>query len=146
MKFNWGTGIFIGLVLFLAACAVFIIFALRQDVNLVHKDYYEKGVDYTEQMHVNERSRTFGKDIQLNLKDNIIEVNFQPALVSEIDSGIVHLYRPSNFNLDVFYKLEFSDNSLFIPNEELVNGRYILKISWYSKGLKYEFEKPVDIH
>ena len=59
MKFNWGTGIFMFLALFLLASAAFIIFAVRQDVNLVHKDYYEKGVDYTEQMNVNSRSTEF---------------------------------------------------------------------------------------
>jgi hypothetical protein len=145
MKFNWGTGIFIVLVLFLAACAVFIVFALRQEVNLVHKDYYEKGVDYTEQMNVNERSKSFDKDIQVVLDEKFLQVGFNPSLVSRIDSGKVHLYRPSNFNLDAFYTMEFSENKVLIPKNDLVSGRYLLKISWYSEGLKYEVEKPVDI-
>ena len=56
MKFNWGTGILIFLILFLMAAAVFIGFAMRQDVNLVHEDYYEKGVDYERQMNAEARS------------------------------------------------------------------------------------------
>ena len=48
MKFNWGTGIFTFIIIFLLLCVAFIIFAVRQGVNLVHDDYYEKGVDYSE--------------------------------------------------------------------------------------------------
>ncbi len=55
MKFTWGTGIFIFLILFLLAAAFFIGFAMRQDVNLVHEDYYERGVEYTEHMRTNSR-------------------------------------------------------------------------------------------
>ena len=76
MKFNWGTGILIFLILFLSASAVFIVFAMRQDVNLVHQDYYEKGVDYTEQMNVNARSKPIADKIELLVLENFIQFNF----------------------------------------------------------------------
>lgn len=145
MKFNWGTGILIFLILFLAACAVFITFAMRQDVNLVHKDYYEKGVDYTEQMNVNARSVALSDSIQISLKDNSLIVDFTESLVSKIDSGKVLLYRPSNSKMDVTFPITFAKNSLIINKDNLVTGRYIIKISWYSKGLKFEIDRPVDI-
>jgi hypothetical protein len=145
MKFNWGTGILIFLILFLAACAAFIIFAMRQEVNLVHKDYYEKGVDYTDQMNINSRSAKFLENIQINYKNEYLVVDFEESLVAGIDSGKVLLYRPSSSKMDVSYPMTFSGNSLNIPKNSLVSGRYILKLSWYSAGLKYEIDKPVDI-
>jgi hypothetical protein len=145
MKFNWGTGILIFLILFLAACAVFITFALRQDVNLVHKDYYEKGVDYTDQMNINSRSAKFIENIQINDQNEYLVVDFEESLVLGIDSGKVLLYRPSSSKMDVSYPMTFSGNSLNLPKSDLVSGRYILKLSWYSEGLKYEIDKPVDI-
>ena len=145
MKFNWGTGILIFLILFLAACTVFIIFALRQDVNLVYKDYYEKGVDYTEQMNVNARSKSLINDVQVSQKQNFLQVDFEETLGTKIDSGKVHLYRPSSSKMDVSYRMVLSDNSFKIPKDNLVSGRYILKLSWFNEGLKYEIEKPVDI-
>ena len=42
VKFNWGTGVVIFLLLFLAAIITFVVFAFHQDVNMVHQDYYEK--------------------------------------------------------------------------------------------------------
>jgi hypothetical protein len=146
MKFNWGTGIFIFLLMFLAACAVFIVFALRQDVNLVHKDYYEKGVDYTEQMNVNARSEPLKKDIHVSQQEKFLQVEFENSLAAKIDTGSIHFYRPSNQKLDVFYTMELTGNILIIPKDELNSGRYLLKLSWFTDGLRYEYEKPVDIH
>ena len=145
MKFNWGTGIVIFLILFLVACAAFIIFAMRQDVNLVHKDYYEKGVDYTDQMKVNSRSAQFNDKIQTGAMDEYLVVGFEESLVSNIDSGNVLLYRPSDSKQDVLFPMIFSDNSIKIPKKNLISGRYILKLSWYSDGLKYEIDKTANI-
>jgi len=145
MKFNWGTGILIILILFLIACAVFITFAMRQDVNLVHRDYYEKGVDYTDQMDVNARSAVLTDSIQVLLKDDYLQVDFEKSIVSKLDSGKVLLYRPSSSKMDITFPMIFTENSLNINRSNMVSGRYILKLSWYSKGLKYEIDKPVII-
>ena len=145
MKWNWGTGIFIFLVLFLMACAAFIIFAMQQDVNLVHKDYYEKGVNYSEQMNVNARSKQYFNSIQTQLQNEYLRIDFEPSLAAKIDSGNVLLYRPSNSKQDIYLPLSLSDNSIFISKSKLVAGRYILKLNWYSGGLKYEIDKPVNI-
>lgn len=145
MKWNWGTGIFIFLVLFLAACTAFIIFAMRQDVNLVHKDYYEKGVNYTEQMNTNARSKQYYSSVQTQLQNEYLRVDFEQSLAAKIDSGNVLLYRPSNSNQDIILPLSLTDNSIFISKSNLVSGRYILKLNWFSDGLKYEIDKPVNI-
>jgi len=145
MKFNWGTGILIFLILFLLACAAFIIFAMNQDVNLVHKDYYEKGVDYTDKMNTDARSTQFSDKIQIDYNEEYLLIDFEDSMVANIDSGKVLLYRPSNSNQDVLFPMTFSDSVIKIPKENLITGRYILKLSWYSEGIKYEIDKPVDI-
>ncbi len=145
MKFNWGTGILIFLILFLLACAAFIIFAMRQDVNLVHKDYYEKGVDHTDKMNVDARSNQFGEKIQIEYNNEYLLVSFDQSLASKIDSGEVLMYRPSSSKQDVYFPMTFSETSLKIPKDNLISGRYILKLSWYSEGLKYEIDRPVNI-
>ncbi len=145
MKFNWGTGILVFLILFLMACAAFIIFALRQDVNLVHRDYYEKGVDYTDQMNVNARSVDLADSVQIRFQNEYLFIEFQKSLVEKIDSGKVLFFRPSDSGKDKLYPMNFTDNGLVISNQYLVPGRYILKLSWYTHGLKYEIDKQVNI-
>lgn len=150
MKFTWGTGIFLFLVLFLCGATVFIIFASRQQVNLVHKDYYEKGVDHTEQMHVNARSKAFGNSFATRSTDKFFIVDVEKTLASKIDSGTIHMYRPSDKNRDITVNLKSGSEESFIDGfkfdkRTLLNGRYILKFTWYTNGLRYEINKPVSV-
>jgi hypothetical protein len=145
MKFNWGTGILLFLILFLAACAVFITFAMRQDVNLVHKDYYEKGVDYTEQMNVDARSLPFKNDFTVTNQNDFLVVNIEESLSAKIDSGKILMYRPSNSKHDIWYTMNANSSRIDLSKENLVSGRYIFKMHWYSNGLKYEIEQPVNV-
>ena len=145
MKFNWGTGIFIFLILFLMAAAVFIIFAVRQDVNLVHKNYYEKGVDYSEQMNVISRSSEYKNAIEIVNLDKYLVVDIKEYLSLKIDSGQIVLYRPSDSKRDVIIPVEKQSSKITIPKNNLIHGRYILKFYWYHEGLKFELDKPVNI-
>jgi nitrogen fixation protein FixH len=145
MKFNWGTGIFLFLTMFILAAIAFTIFAMRQNVNLVHEDYYQKGVNHTEKMNTDARSVAYYNDLKTSLDNDYLRVELESAADFEIDSGRVQLYRPSDSNRDVNFKFDHLDKGLAIPKKELISGRYILKIYWYSKGLEYEIEKPVNI-
>lgn len=143
MKFNWGTGILIFLIVFLLAAAAFIIFAMRQDVNLVHKDYYEKGVDYTEQMNVISRSEPYNEKITVKQDETGLLIAIDSALAATIDSGKVLMYRPSGGNQDLEYLLEKPVSNVFISSDKLIGGRYILKSQWFTGGTRYETEQPV---
>jgi hypothetical protein len=143
MKFNWGTGIAIFLALFLAAAAAFIIFAVSQDVNLVHKDYYEKGVDYSAQMKTASRSEVFQDKIEVVSATNGLLITVDSTLSTTIDSGKIILYRPSGRAFDLELPLP-KTGIAEIPAQSLINGRYILKVQWYTSGLKYEIDKTVN--
>jgi hypothetical protein len=145
MKFDWGTGIFIFLALFLLGSAAFIIFAMRQDVNLVHKDYYEKGVDHSEQMNTNSRSADFINALSVSLQNDFLKIDIEETLSAQIDSGTVLLFRPSNSKNDVSVPVVKSAKVVLVPKKDLLNGRYIMKFSWYSDGLKYEVDQHVNI-
>lgn len=150
MKFNWGTGIFLFLVLFLAGAAVFIVFAARQQVNLVHEDYYEEGADYSEQMKMDARSKVYAHSVSTQSNDKFFIVNIEKDLATKIDSGILHLYRPSDKTKDMITNLKAGSVESFSPRYEfdkraLLNGRYILKFSWYTDGVRYQIEKPVSV-
>jgi hypothetical protein len=145
MKFNWGTGIFIFLVLFVAGAIAFIIFASKQHVNLVHKDYYEKGVDYSEQMKIDARSKQYSRLIDINSSNDYLLVEIDELLASKIDSGSIHLYRPSDSKKDVRIQVEAKTRNVQFQKQDLINGRYILKFYWYSDGLKYEVDRPVNV-
>jgi len=81
----------------------------------------------------------------LSLEDDFFVLHFDEEISLGIDSGSVLLYRPSNSKYDLRYELSQSDTLLILPKTELILGRYIVKLYWYSEGLKYEIDKPVNI-
>jgi hypothetical protein len=145
MKFNWGTGIFVFLVVFLLACGIFIYFAMNQQVNLVHKDYYEKGVDYSEQMKVNERSKPFAHSIKTSISNSTLTIKIVDSLAEKIDSGTVLMFRPSDKTKDISVQVKAGASQLEIDKSNLISGRYILKFTWYMNGEKYEVNQPVNV-
>lgn len=145
MKFHWGTGILIFLILFLIAAGFFIGFAVKQDVSLVHQDYYERGVDHSAQMEVEARSVPYSEFIRTGVADGNFLVEVEPSLASEMDSATIQLYRPSDSDLDLTKPFHADENPQFIPLNSLVPGRYILHVYWTNGGLKYEVEKTVII-
>ena len=145
MKFNWGTGIFLFLVMFLAGAAVFIVFAARQQVNLVHEDYYEEGVDYSEQMKVDARSKAYAHSIKISNTNDALVIDFDESLSSKVDSGEMYLYRPSDKTKDIKIPVYAKTANMNFQKDDLLNGRYILKFTWYSQGIKYQIDRPINV-
>jgi len=145
IKFNWGTGIFTFIGVFLIACATFIIFTVRQGVNLVHKDYYKKGSDYSEQIRINQRSLVYKDDVKIIDQNELLVVNIKETLAVKIDSGVVQLYRPSDSKMDLYKSLEKNASKIVFPKDQMLSGRYILKLYWFSDGVKYGIDRPINI-
>lgn len=145
MKFNWGTGILIFLVLFLLAAGLFIAFAMRQSVSLVHEDYYERGVDHTTQMELEERSAPYREAVRAVQQNGSLQISLIDSVAVLVDSARIQLYRPSDEKMDLSYPYDPGRGALLIPGERLVAGRYILTMTWYANGLTYEVGQPVNI-
>lgn len=146
MKLNWGTGIFIFLALFILASVAFIIFAVNQDVNLVHKDYYEKGTDFTRQMEVKARSERYMSLISINQDKDSVKIIFPDELAGRIDSGYVVFYRPSDMHNDLNFRLQPGCNSFSAAKDQMISGRYIIRLNWYSDRYDYEVNKETIIN
>jgi hypothetical protein len=144
-NFNWGTGIFIFLAIFLLACAAFIIFALNQDVNLVQGDYYDKGTNYTRQMETDSRSATYQSQFTFSDEKDSVRIGFPAELKGKIDSGSIVFFRPSDMNLDLRYPIQPAMNEFVTDKLKFVAGRYIVQVTWFSDGIDYGVKKEIEI-
>jgi hypothetical protein len=123
-----------------------VIFAWHQDVNLVHKDYYEKGVDYSAQIDKETRSVPFANLIGIDDLQDSVRIRFLRELTEHIDSGKVLFFRPSDHNLDLSYTMQFRDTLLGFKKTQMVSGKYIVKMTWFSGGVDYEVDRIVVIN
>jgi hypothetical protein len=146
MKLHWGNYIFIFILFFLTLCTVFIIFSLRQDIDLVTDAYYEEGADYTSEMQIAERSAVYFDSITIIQDKTRLEVQLSKSLSLDIQKINVWFYRPSDKDSDFETELIITDEPLFVSKDHLIKGRYIMHISWDSGEEEFIIKKNIFIN
>ncbi len=141
MKFNWGTGIFIFLIIFVSLAITFIIFSLQFDTNLVHKDYYEKGLDYDNEIAIAERSKQFADAITVTDENNTVVIEFEENIAKEIETCNIYFFKISDRHQDYQKDYKLIENKIIIDHSNLAKGKYDLRISWKNGGDIFMVEK-----
>ncbi len=145
MRFHWGHGILSFIILFIALCATFIVFSLRQHHDLVTENYYEEGANYSEQMTVDQRSLIYTDSIFLSTEFDRITFDLAPTLKSLSTSVQVYFYRASDKSKDFRLDLPVDSLPYSITRENFIRGRYQSIVSWEMKDLQYQVTKIVQI-
>lgn len=145
MKLNWGSYILLFIILFLCLCTAFIVFALRQNHDLVTKNYYEEGAAYSSEIDVRERSAVYLDSLDVEFENDLLKI-IPSVTICEMTSTLeVYFYRPSDSNNDFRTELDLVGDTGRVSLEGLNTGRYILKISWLKDDEKYRIEKDIFI-
>ncbi len=146
MRWNWGTGVFLFILLFLAACAVFIIYSRSQLWTLVEEDYYPKELRHEEKLVKIRNANELSEPLVVRLANGNIEVEFPSDFRGQPIRGTLWCYRPSDERLDV--RLPVDRDTLLryrIPGVRLKKGRYVVKAEWNSGGKEFYAEKDIFI-
>jgi hypothetical protein len=144
MKFNWGHGILIFILLFLAVIAAFVIFALFQSQDLVSDDYYDKGAGYSNQIDINQRSEIYRDSIKIINEDGEIYVKLSKTLAASGDTLHMYFYRPSDKKEDFIVNCLMSDE-ISLPIDRFTPGRYVVKMSWTHRDEIFNVNKDLSI-
>jgi len=134
MKWNWGTKLFIAIVLFMSLIIGFVIFSMRQTYYLVEKDYYPKGLEYQQKIDKETNAKTSGLSIDVQNMGNVLVITFPVEFKTNIPQGKIILYRPSDGTLDIAYPIQLDSSlQMKIATSNLTKGKYIMKFD-YSIG------------
>ncbi len=144
MKLNWGTSLVLFFAIFLSLAAVFIVFSLRQNNDLVTEDYYEKGADYTTDINIQRRSAVFSDSISFVETDQVYKIHIAPSLAGQVKAFNMYFFRPSDKQKDVKISME-SDTALYLDKTLLTHGRYKLHLSWELNDEHYRITKDLMI-
>lgn len=140
IKWNWGTGIFISIVVFMIFIFTLVYFTTQHTIDLVEKDYYPKGLKFQDRIDEVKNAQPFKELFTVSQNGNRLIINF-PEITP--DTGTVVFFRPSDTRYDLTYKIE--PDSLWtmsFPASEFLKGKYILKIHWWEDEKSYYVEKP----
>lgn len=146
VKFSWGTGLLVFILLFITGVIGFFIFSSRQVYHLVEEDYYEKEIRYQEQIDKMKNVRALSRQVSFLQGTDTLLIVFPDSIAPESISGLLHIYRPSDSRLDRFIRLA-PDNAGRHPIDirSLATGRFILKIDWVMDGKSYYQEESIII-
>jgi hypothetical protein len=144
MKLNWGTGIFIFIIIFLVLCGVFIVFSFNQNNDLVATDYYEQGAGYSKQIEINKRSAIYADSIQVVDYDSVVVAYVCKSIIQSSDSLELYFFRPSDKAHD-FIAMQAITDSIKLPKTKFIHGRYKVILSWKQNNNKFMVEKDIFI-
>ncbi len=146
MKWNWGTGIFIVIVLFLGACAAFIIYARHEKWSMVEEDYYPKELRHEEKLVKIRNANALTTQLQVASDKSNLIIQFPVDFKGKSLTGQIDIYRPSDEKLDLILPVA-ADTALrqFVGLNRLSKGRYVVKVDWASGGKNYFTEQDIFI-
>jgi len=144
---SWGykiTFLYLG---FVAMILTMVVMSIRQDIDLVTENYYEKEQDYMVQVQnsLNSTSLDIPLQIDYQSKDKALQFQF-PKEFSAIE-GTIQFYRPSDAKKDFQVEIEMDSNYLQLMDvRELTAGLWKIKVNWSADGRAFFDEKEVVIN
>lgn len=147
IKFNWGTGLFITIILFISFFVSFIIFSFSKERNLVTKDYFPDEIAYDLKLEKIKNTNALEQKINTNLTGKNLEIVFPDYFKkSEKINGTITLYYIKSYKQDKKYKINTDkSNKQFINCEKMPAGRYKINIDWEYDGKKYYQQNEIEL-
>jgi hypothetical protein len=145
-KISWGTGIVIGIIAFVLISITMTVMFMTQDVDLVADKYYEKSLQYQDEIDKQSRTKSLDEEVTINFNEQVINILFPSKYLDKNISGEVYLYRPSNPELDFKMPLDLNDEGnqmILVKNFE--KGFWRLKLNWVMDGNGYYNERAITI-
>ncbi len=140
MKLNWGFGIVLAFIGFIAFILYFVFLAStdeQADYDLVTDEYYRKELEYQKEIDAEENAREVASDFVFVKTAEGLRVDVPESLQQQNINGTMSLYRPSNKHLDFDLPVSLSNTHLLIPDNRLLDGRWDISIRWEYDGKTY---------
>lgn len=145
MKFNWGTGITIVIILFMSFILFMVFKATNTKSDLHAVDYYHQEINYQTKIDAVHNAKKLMGEIVINQKKDRIAITYPIDFKEKKISGTIHFFKPDNASFDRVFEIEANQNQQYFSKKDLVGGWYLLKINWKSEGVAYFHEKRIQI-
>ena len=141
---NWGKWIVLSFVLFAIFIGVLATICIRQDVNLVSKNYYQEELAFQKQIDRMENTDLLADKPIIALKGSRLEIAY--GQFRNIEKGELKLFRPSDVRLDKqVVRLTSEDSVQGFDISTLPKGMYYARMKWSMKGKEYFLENSITL-
>ena len=143
---NWGKGLTIAMVLFIGYILSMVFMMLNSSSDKVEEDYYQQEIKYEQRKVATENGFKYSDQISVTNGKNQVEIIFPEGIDINNVEGTIHFYRPENASLDRKYAFNSqTGRAQLIPNSELAEGNYVVKLLWKENDTDFYVEKKVKI-
>lgn len=134
---KWVVAAFVFFGLFIGSLVVI---CVREDINLVSKDYYQQELNHQDKMVRQVNANQLEEKPHLSFENNAVKLLF--PFSSTIEKGQLKVMRPSDDRLDQQFELSAmeGDSQLF-PLKVWEKGLYRVSLTWTMEGKDYYFEQ-----
>jgi len=136
---NWGKGVTIFLVLFIAFITTLAVILMNTSSDLVSEDYYLREVKYGDEITAEQNAKDANSTVEL--EESAEGLFIQLRTENPADSIQVHLLRANDPAKD-FHTSTFG-TSLFIERAHLELGKYLLTLTWKVKDDYFQLKKDI---
>ena len=147
-KSLWPYGIIGVYVVFIAALATYVTFALSNDVELVTKNYYQKEIEHDAHMKRVKRTQALGETVNVHLDEasQSLVLKLPPTHITDEFEGRVQFYFPADATQDQFIPLDIEESGTQeFHSLGLKSGLWRMKVSWESGSNEFHFEKDLNV-
>lgn len=144
----WPWAIAIYFVLFISFITVFITWAVRQNMDLVRKDYYSDEILFQKQIDAETRTRTLGAQAAIRYDEARRGITIQLPIgqAAHHPVGRIDLYRPSDAKLDREVNLATDVNGAqYVDATALRSGLWNVRLRWKVAGQDFYCRQNVVI-
>lgn len=135
MKWVLSAFVFFGLFI-----GTLVVICMRQDINLVSKDYYQEELKHQDKIIQQENANQLTEKPQLSFENSSVKLLF--PFVSSMEKGELRVMRPSDDRLDQRFELSAMEGeSQSFPLKVWEKGLYRVSLVWTMDGKEYYFEK-----
>jgi len=131
MKFSWGVGLTVFIILFLLIKLGIVYYTTTVDVHLVDDNYYEKELAYQQKIDNTKRANNLSENLKINAKKNIIKFTFPKLFDFKKISGTIYMYNPTDENMDKKINVKLSNGyELLVPTNNMKKGYWKAEVNW----------------
>lgn len=145
MKFNWGTGITLAIIAFMAFILFMVFKATSTNADLEAPDYYDQEIKYQARIDAIKNAKGLDTELKIEQNTNSILFTFPYDIADEINSGNIYFFKPDNAEFDRSFKINMNSGAQEIAKEEFIPGKYRIKVDWKANEKDYFSEKAITI-
>lgn len=142
---NWGKSIVLAFVLFGSFIATLVMVCMREDVNLVTKEYYKEELVYQDQIDRMAHTAMLDEKPELQIEGGyILKVTYRDF--NKLTEGVIQLFRPSDPAMDKEFELRKSGEHVqFFSTAGMHKGMYRARVRWTMDGEDFFLEQVIHL-